>query len=308
MAQPVLLDREGPADTLRLTPRLLGGVRLSPDGTRVAFQGSAGGDSGEAYVFLYDLETSRSPQLTFEGQSFRPIWSPDGTRIAFASRGHEGDEDYDLYVMDVNGQSTERRVVAMRGRQWPTSWPTEDVIVFGSGSGPNANDIYTIPPSGEVDPTPYLQADFNELDAAVSPDGRWAAYASTEGGPELDIYIRSFPDPRGRPQRVSTGGGRDPRWSPDGSTLYYWSSQGGSEAIFSVDVENGAALSVGEPELAFEGSWPEFSWDVHPVEDGRVLVSAPAGTQQEGDDGTTETRHLIIQNWFTELRERLGEN
>ena len=285
MAQPVLLDRAGPADTLRLTPRMLAGVRLSPDGTRVAFEGSVEGDAGESYVFLYDLETSRSPQLTFEGQSRRPIWSPDGTRIAFSSRGHEGDEDYDLYVMDVDGQSIERRVVAMAGRQWPTSWPTEDVIVFGSGSGPNANDIYTIPPSGEVDPTPYLQADFNEADAAVSPDGRWAAYASTEGGAELDVYIRSFPDPRGRPHRVSTGGGRDPRWSPDGSTLYYWSSQGGSEAIFSVDVENGAALSVGEPELAFEGSWPEFSWDVHPVEEGRVLVSAPAGTQQEGDDG-----------------------
>ena len=87
-------------------------------------------------------------------------------------------------------------------------------------SAQNPSSLWTFAPSGGENPTAYLESDADLDDVVVSPAGGWAAYQSDETGIE-EVYVRSFPDPR-QQVSVSQGGGQFPRWSPDGTTLYYW--------------------------------------------------------------------------------------
>ena len=62
---------------------------------------------------------------------------------------------------------------------------------------------------GERRPQPLLQTPFEELNAEISPDGRWLAYQSNESGPD-EIYVRPFPNVDAGKWQVSTSGGRSP--------------------------------------------------------------------------------------------------
>jgi Tol biopolymer transport system component len=68
--------------------------------------------------------------------------------------------------------------------------------------------------AGDPKPFPVLNSTFIEDNSAFSPDGHWVAYQSDESG-RYEIYARPFPGPGGQWQ-VSTAGGKDPRWRPDG--------------------------------------------------------------------------------------------
>jgi len=94
---------------------------FSPDGTRIAFMGHAGGDYD---IYVADLSTAQATQLTdAPGSDGWPVWSPDGTRIAFASERDDclhaaGDvscwtadevgEHHDIWVMDADGSNQHR--------------------------------------------------------------------------------------------------------------------------------------------------------------------------------------------------------
>ena len=66
---------------------------------------------------------------------------------------------------------------------------------------------------------PFLQTPFHERQAMFSPNGRWIAYSSNDSG-RFEIYVRAFPD-SGRRVQVSSGGGLDPVWSPNGRGLFF---------------------------------------------------------------------------------------
>ena len=79
--------------------------------------------------------------------------------------------------------------------------------------------------------------------AVISPNARWLAYVSTEGG-RGEVYVQSFASGGGRVQ-ISTIGGVEPRWSPDGRTLYYLHN----DELLAVPIEPGETFVV-ELELA----------------------------------------------------------
>jgi hypothetical protein len=64
-----------------------------------------------------------------------------------------------------------------------------------------------------------MQTQFNEGDGWLSPDGRWIAYSSNESGVG-ELYVAPFPGPGGT-VRVSSAGGRNPRWRRDGTEIFY---------------------------------------------------------------------------------------
>ena len=66
--------------------------------------------------------------------------------------------------------------------------------------------------------TPLSEA-ADERTGQFSPDGKWVAFESDESG-RYEIYVQAFPKPAARTV-VSTEGGLQPRWSPDGRELYY---------------------------------------------------------------------------------------
>jgi serine/threonine-protein kinase len=142
-----------------------------------------------------------------------------------------------------------------------------------------------------------------ETNGAISPDGRWLAYQSNESG-NFDIYVRPFRDlERGARATVSTAGGTQPRWAPNGRELFYLSPR---NEMMSVRVGSGDTWSATTPEKLFDATAyfiggtgnPFFNYDV--AKDGRFLMMKPiAGATTEGN---TTANLVVVQNWTEELK------
>jgi hypothetical protein len=128
--------------------------------------------------------------------------------------------------------------------------------------------------TGERKPFPFLPTPAQEGLGAFSPDGNFVACVSNESG-KNEIYVRSFPDARGRWQ-VSKTGGVDPRWSRDGKKLFYITGT----TFMSVDVTTKPTFQLGAPEMLFTapvmqaGNWARNNaYDLGP--DNRFIATIP---------------------------------
>ena len=72
---------------------------------------------------------------------------------------------------------------------------------------------------------PLVATPAMELFPALSPDGRWLAYASNESGTP-EVYVRPFPETASAKWQVSTAGGTEPAWSSTGRELFYINAKG----------------------------------------------------------------------------------
>ena len=121
-----------------------------------------------------------------------------------------------------------------------------------------------------------LDTRYNELQAAVSPDGRWMAYASDQSG-HYEIYLQDFPA-GGQRALVSTNGGMQPQWRRDGRELYYIQPDG---SLMQVTVKAGERIDVTAPTALFKTAIPAmlnpYRMDYVPAADGqRFLMKVPA--------------------------------
>jgi Tol biopolymer transport system component len=99
---------------------------------------------------------------------------------------------------------------------------------------------------GERREEPFLQTEFDEYHPMISPDGRWLAYVSNESG-QLEVYGQPFPE-GGRKWLISTAGGDEPLWAPDGRELFYRDG----DKLMVVSVETEPELSPKSPRVLFE--------------------------------------------------------
>ena len=157
------------------------------------------------------------------------------------------------------------------------TWALVDYIAFG---GARAN-VGRLPLRQDAKIEPLVGTRADEYAAALSPDGRFVAYQSDEGG-QPEIYVRELAASAGRWQ-VSNAGGEEPMWSHDGRMIFY-RIEG---RLMRVTVATGATFTAGLPELMFDGifnlrSDTGVSYDPHP--DGkRLLMTRPADVVSSGN-------------------------
>ena len=110
-----------------------------------------------------------------------------------------------------------------------------------------------LPLEGDGKPVPFVASEFQETQGQFSPDGNWMAYTSNESG-QFEVYVERFPHRSGAEgkSKVSTAGGEDPHWRPDGKELFYLDPGG---RLFAVPVKNSdtkTGFAMGASEALFD--------------------------------------------------------
>ena len=284
------VDRSGKFDALAIPVGVYGPPRISPDGRLLATELVSGAQSD---VWLYDLESERFQRLTTDGAA-RAVWAPDSRRIAFWS-GTPG--AYKVVVKSVDGSKPDEEVSVGDAVQIPEAWSHDGkYLLIRAMAPPSQNDLAYLDLERDHTLRPFIESRFNESLASFSHDSRWVAYTSDESGRD-EVYVRRFPE-GGRTWRVSTEGGEEPLWSPDGRELFYRNGP----AWMVVPVQTTPDFSIGKPRQQFEGAYLQisgYSYDIAP--DGKRFIMAKGVNQQ-----TTTTQLNVVVNWVEELKRRMS--
>jgi serine/threonine-protein kinase len=287
----VWVDRQGSEQPLAAPPRPYSTLRISPDGGRVALTVVETRQLIDVQVWIHDVARGTTTRLTFEQLNGNPVWTPDGSRLIYRSSSTMTNLSGTLASVPADGSTQPVALMDEGAAPTPTSVSPDGKAVIGIRfAGSSVTEPWVLPLAGNAKPQPYLDNRFRRGDFQFSPDGKWVAYESNEGG-RNEIFVVPYPGPGGKSQ-VSSDVGTQPRWNRNGRELFFRSGA----KMMAVDVETGALFRAGTPRLLFEKAAPDY--DVAP--DGkRFLMVKPVPLTSEA------TELHVILNWFDDLRRRV---
>ena len=265
---------------------------LSPDGSQIAF--ASGGDiwtapasGGQARLLVTDPATES-----------RPLWSPDGTRLAFVST-RSGTAN--LYIMSLTTGAVTRLTYsdasdALDGWSRDGQW-----IYFTSGVNDvqRQGDIFRVRASGGVPLEVSSERYLNEFQSAPSPDGKSIALMAKGGSngqwwrhgsahiDQSELWLK--PIMAGAPYRLLVPSGARhawPMWRPDGQALWYMSDEDGHENLWKLTLG-------GKPEQVTRFTsgrllWPTVGYD------GKAIVFERNFAIWSMDTATGQARQVPI--------------
>jgi serine/threonine-protein kinase len=288
----VWVDRQGNQQPLDLPPGNYLDPRISPDGTRVAVISAT---SDNADVWIHDFSRKTFTRMTFGGRNATPIWSADGKNIYYVAIAASSDKT-NVFRRPADGSRNTEALASLDGEGYLTHLlPDGSAILstrFFNRPGP-LFEIVHLALNASAKPAPLVATPFSELGGVVSPDNRFLAYSTSESG-RPEVYVRDFMGSGGRWQ-ISTDGGEEPHWSPDGRELYYRNN----DLFKATAVDPRTAFQFSAPKTLFTGAYnfrssTLLTFDVDP-KGGRFLMIRPAGEEKP-------TQVRVILNWFEELK------
>jgi Tol biopolymer transport system component/tRNA A-37 threonylcarbamoyl transferase component Bud32 len=306
VAELVTVNRAGivtPLDPpVTYNPSANPSLSLSPDGKRLAMDivGQASPD-----IWVKQLPAGPLTRLTFETQTaYRPRWTPDGQSVIYTAIVDTAPQA--IWKKKADGSAAAELLWRMPGRPIAEASMSNDgqwLIYRIVGDSMN-RDVYGVRPGRDSVATPLLTDRFHEEGPALSPDGKWLAYSSNESG-RYEIFVRPFPNTAGGRWQISTTGGIAARWSHSGRELFFEAPSGD---LMAVPVTPGATFSPGAPRRLFPlGSGLVSSsivpmYDLTPDDQGFVMVRLAAVNQAPGAGQV-----VVVDNWFTELKAKMGK-
>ena len=284
----VWVDREGREESVLAAPAYFEEFDLSPDETRVAVRIS-GSSRG---IWIYDLERDTTTRLTFDSEVVNgvlPIWTPDGEWVAFGP----------LLSRKRFDGTGEPEVLDGEGQRFPGAFsPDGTSLVFEDRSSTNIG-LWTLDLDASKSSV-LLDVEFTERSPALSPDGRWMAYASDETG-QREVFVRPFPNVARGKRQISSDGGQWPLWNPAANELFYRGPRGLMAVEFEADE---AFTQVAITEL--------FERDIVGGQNRRMAVSQDGqrflllSSEAPGLDGEgVQPQITVVLGWDRELLERV---
>jgi eukaryotic-like serine/threonine-protein kinase len=244
--QLMWLDRSGKsAGTIGAPDASLSEVELSPDGKRVALHRAV---NGNIDIWLIDAVRGVPTRFTFDAApDQRPVWSADGSRVAFDSirKGV-----INLYWKLSSGAGADELLLETDQNKSANDWSFDGRFLLFRSTDPRTGiDLWVLPVFGDKKPFPFLKTSFDERNGQFSPDGKWIAYQSDESG-RFEIYVQPFPVQGGKFQ-ISTNGGAQVRWNKNGKEIFYVSLDSKMMAAPVKLSLDGQSLETGTPIVLF---------------------------------------------------------
>jgi Tol biopolymer transport system component len=295
----VWVDRNGKEEPLAAPPNAYAYPKISPDGTRVAV--TITGDI--LSIWVWDLVRKILTRLTFdEGSDFQSIWTPDGKRIVYAyyRTGENG-----VCWKAADGTGVVEKLGSVPGRVlMPWSFSSDGKTLAMTEMVGGLYDIGVLSMEGDRARKLLLhQEKYAEVGPQISPDGRWIAYQSNESG-RYEVYVRPFPEVDKGKWQVSTSGGSNPLWSPDGRELFFLS--GGNSAM-AIAVETKPVFNPGTPRTLFHTNFVSgtgMQWDISPDGKRFLMMKSPASGEVPTAAAPRPKINIVV-NWFEELKQRV---
>jgi len=296
LRRPVWIDKTGAADPIDLTPDVYNDPSISPDGRRVAV---LVGPIGHGDIWVYDFTQTTFTRLTADGKSATPAWSSDGRWLYYVSLDTAARQTL-IFRRAADGSGAAERVVSTGLRTYLGSVMPEQGLAIGAANKwiGSFNIVSVALEGGQA--TTLTDPRAQEYAAEASPDRKWMAYTSEESG-RREVYVQSLTGTNAR-TLISTAGGEEPHWSPDGRTVYYRLD----DRLMAVAVQTAGTLVASKPVLVLRGMYDlqsetGLSYAVDP-RTGRFLMlrlSAPEAS-------APRTSFRIVVNWAEHLEQRAG--
>ena len=255
---------------------------ISPNGEMIAF--TYKGD-----IYTVPTTGGKATQLTTHpAHDTRPVWSPDGKQIAFAS---DRNGNFDVFIMNKEGGAPTQLTVHS-ANEYPETFSDNDHVLYSASIQQDVKDsqfpsslfaqIYQVGTQGG---RPELFSSLAMENLAFSKDGKQVLYNDFKGYEDpwrkhhqssitRDIWLCTLDNDRTFKKITSfRGEDRDPVWSPDGNAFYYLSEEKGSFNIFKNDLTGKSGKQI-------------TNHTTHPV---RFLTSDKNGTLCYGYDGEIYT-------------------
>jgi eukaryotic-like serine/threonine-protein kinase len=264
-------------------------LHLSPDGKQIAFSiVDLNPDVG-----TYDIAQKRMRKVTFEGHSNNPVFTSDSKRVIYASfvSGFLSN----LRWKAADGSGEDLALTTSNYDQLPTSTSPDGLLLFTETHPDTKEDIYMMSLHGDASPRPWLNSPFNESQAVFSPDGKFIAYTSDESEVS-QVYVRPLDGKSGKWQ-ASSDVGRLPRWSNDGTKLYFLSA--GKLMVVNVSTKQGFSADVPRVYMS-SNDIGRTGYDI--AADGRVLEAVSKTSLL----APQKTVLRVIENFDSEVRARLS--
>jgi Tol biopolymer transport system component len=224
---------------------------ISPDRSRVAVV-KADLDNESADLFILDVATGASTRLTTSARTefvMAPVWSPDGTRIAYVTirKGQEG-----IYVRPSSGQGAEELLYRNPGAFMNLSdWSSDGRFLTFAISDLAGGTLYTLPLAGGADrkPVEIFHSDLRLFGPRFSPDGRFLSYATVDKANRAEVYVRPVDPAAARePWQISDGTLSPASWRKDGKELYYLARD---QSVMVAEVSTSPTFSFTKPKVLF---------------------------------------------------------
>ena len=281
-ANIVFLDRRGqrlPYPHPLFDSLKLGAPKYSPDESRVA------GVRGDE-IWVYDIRRGTSTRLTSGMRTSGPIWTPDGTRITYAS---ERQGAWDPFWRSADGSDEERPLIKSDFAVFPDYWSADGTKLLVDDTHAETGIGVSILSVADGKLQSVVRTEGDDGGMAFSPDNKWIAYMSDESG-RYEVYVKSATGQAGRWQ-ISTNGGAWAIWKRQDELLYCEGRK-----VMRVPIRTTPVFAAATPELLFEG--PYFQLDA--TRDHQRFVGV-----EVKDKLHVSNQFDVVVNWFDEVRARM---